>query len=77
MIQKCNMRNYSIFMLRDDTLFSYFEYIGDDFEADMEKMSSDPKTQEWWGICGPMQIPLSNRSKGEWWHSLKEVFHVD
>ena len=77
MIEECNMRNYSIFLLGDNTLFAYFEYIGDDFEADMAKMAADPKTQEWWGVCMPMQEPLPNRVEGEWWHNLKEVFHVD
>ena len=77
MIEACNMRNYSIFLLRDNTLFAYFEYVGDDFEGDMAKMAADPKTQEWWGVCMPMQEPLEDRAEGEWWHTLKEVFHTD
>lgn len=33
-IQECNIRNYSIF--RNGTeVFSYFEYIGSDYDADM------------------------------------------
>jgi len=28
-------------------LSSYFEYVGNDFEADMAKMAADPTTQEW------------------------------
>ncbi len=47
MITACNIRNYSIFH-KDDLLFAYMEYTGDDFEADMAKMAADPKTQEWW-----------------------------
>lgn len=43
MIKDCNIHNYSIY-LRDNLLFSYFEYTGDDFEADMEKMAADPTT---------------------------------
>lgn len=77
MIEECNMRNYSIFLLRDNTLFAYFEYVGDDFEGDMAKMAADPKTQEWWDLCMPMQEPLEDRAEGEWWHNLKEVFHTD
>ena len=76
MIHECNIRNYSIF-LRDDTLYAYFEYVGDDFEADMAKMAADPKTQEWWAIMGPMQQPLENRKKGEWWANMEEVFHTE
>jgi L-rhamnose mutarotase len=75
-IHDCNIRNYSIF-LKDDTLYAYFEYVGDDFDADMAKMAADPKTQEWWAIMGPMQQPLETREKGEWWANMEEVFHTD
>ncbi|MGA8182161.1 MAG: L-rhamnose mutarotase [Terriglobia bacterium] len=76
MIHECNIRNYSIF-LKDDTLYAYFEYVGDDFDADMAKMAADPKTQEWWAIMGPMQQPLETRKEGEWWANMEEVFHTD
>ena len=46
-------------------------------EADMAKMAADPKTQEWWEVCGPMQVPHPDRAEGEWWKTLKEVFHCD
>ena len=75
-IRRCNIRNYSIY-LRDDLLFGYFEYHGSDFEADMAKMAADPKTQEWWKLVGPMQVPFDSRVKGEWWASMEEVFHLD
>jgi L-rhamnose mutarotase len=52
MIHECNIRNYSIFRHRN-TLFAYFEYVGDDFEADMQKMSQDPTTRRWWDVCKP------------------------
>ena len=76
MIRKCNMRNYSIFY-RDGMLYAYFEYVGDDYEADMRKMAADPKTQEWWAICGPLQRPLEDRAPGEWWAHMEGVFHTD
>lgn len=75
-IWNCNIRNYSIF-LRGNTLFAYFEYIGDDFAADMAKMAACPKTQEWWRIMEPMQEPLPDRAEGAWWTTIEEVFHVD
>ena len=46
----------------------------DDLEGDMAKMGEDPKTQEWWDVCGPMQAPYPNRAEGEWWMTLREVF---
>jgi len=75
-ITECNVRNYSIF-LRDGILFSYFEYVGENFTADMAKMAADAKTQEWWAIMNPMQAPLENRAAGEWWAAMQEVFHID
>ncbi len=76
MIHECNIRNYSIFF-KDDTLFAYFEYVGQDFDADMAKMAADPKTQEWWAIMGPLQEPVPTRQEGEWWANMQEVFHTD
>ncbi len=75
-ITRSNIRNYSIF-LREAQLFAYFEYIGTDFKADMQRMASDPKTQEWWAIMEPMQHPYPDRAEGEWWSNLEEVFHHD
>ncbi len=76
MITACNITNYSIFH-KDGMLFAYFEYIGEDFAADMYKMAADLKTQEWWNIMIPMQRPVKNRSEGEWWANMEEVFHLD
>ena len=81
MIQQCNIRNYSIYLgeLENDKyyLFSYFEYTGDDFKADMAKMTADPTTQKWWSFCEPCQSPIPTRKEGEWWANMEEVFHYD
>ena len=53
MIEECNIRNYSIWC-RELTLFAYFEYVGDNFEADMAKMAADPETQRWWDTVKPL-----------------------
>ena len=74
-IAACNIRNYSIFR-HGTLLFAYFEYIGDDLDADMAKMAADPKTQEWWTHTDPMQEPVPNSAPGDWWTDLKEVFHT-
>ncbi len=75
-ISDCNIRNYSIFR-HGEQLFAYFEYIGNDFEADMAKMAADPKTREWWTLTERMQVPLETRALGEWWTMMKEVFHIN
>ncbi len=75
-ITECNIRNYSIY-LYGNTLFSYFEYVGDDYEADMAKMADDEVTQAWWSVCKPLQSPVPEAKPGEWWHDIEEVFHLD
>lgn len=81
MIAACNIRNYSIFLRTLDDgrpyLFSYFEYVGVDFAADMAKMATDPDTQRWWAVTKPCHQPLADRGEDEWWASMEEVFHVD
>ena len=81
MIEQCNIRNYSIYLgeLENDKyyLFSYFEYTGDDFKADMAKMAADPTTQKWWSFCEPCQSPIPTRKEGEWWANMEEVFHYE
>ena len=66
MIQQCHIRNYSIYLRQLDDgrhyLFSYFEYTGTDFAADMAKMAADPTTQRWWSFCKPCQQPLADRA---------------
>jgi L-rhamnose mutarotase len=76
-ITECNIRNYSIFLLGEHTLFAYFEYHGQDIDTDMARMAADPMTQEWWAICKPMQVPVAECVPGDHWHTLEEVFHTD
>ena len=78
MITACNIRNYSIYLKEPENLmFSYYEYHGTDYEADMAKMAADPVTKDWWAVCMPCQKPLETRKPGEWWAVMPEVFHLD
>lgn len=76
MLKQCNIQNYSIYY-RDGYLFSYLEYTGSDFEADMEKMAQDSLTQEWWKLTDPCQVPVESAGEGVWWADMEEVFHLD
>jgi L-rhamnose mutarotase len=75
-IRAANIRNYSIFR-HGELLFAYFEYVGDDFEADMARIAADPVTQEWWKLTDAMQEPFPERAAGSWWLTIPEVFHTD
>ena len=81
-ISECNIRNYSIYLRELEPgkfyLFSYFEYTGSDFAADMAKMALDPETQRWWKETDPCQQPLADRLADEKiWSVMEEVFHQD
>lgn len=76
MIHKCGIRNYTIYH-KDGFLFSHFEYVGEDFEADMAIMKADARTREWWSHTDPCQDPLESRKPGEWWAEMEELFHCD
>jgi len=56
-IHRANIRNYSIFLDEQNyTLFATFEYVGNDFEKDMEGVKDDEKTREWWELTDGMQV---------------------
>ena len=80
-ITECNIRNYSIYLKEIEGkfyLFSYFEYTGNDFDADMKKMAADTNTQRWWKETDPCQLPLPEAvAKKQIWTGMEEVFHED
>lgn len=75
MISACHIENYSIF-LYGDIVFSYFEYTGDDFDADMAKMAADETTQKWWEHTHPCFMTYSVSEKDEYCADMKQVFYL-
>jgi L-rhamnose mutarotase len=73
-LRERHVANYSIFR-RDDLLFSYMEYGGDDFTADMSRPF--PRQDEWMAAVTPLLQPFDQRSPGEWWSEMEDVFHLD
>jgi len=80
-IHDSNIRNYSIFVGQLDGgqyyLFSYFEYVGDDFDRDMASLGADPVTRDWWKLTDPLQRRVEGTPVGDQWKTLKQVFHTD
>ncbi len=81
MIAECQIRNYSIYVkeLPDGHhyLFSYFEYMGDDLDADMKKMAAHKETQRWWAVCKPCLEPIEDLPPGEVWAPMDQVFFTN
>lgn len=75
-IERSGLRNYSIF-LRDGRLFSCFECVGGDLDADLAAMAADPATRRWWALTDPCQQPVESAAPGERWAPMEEVFHAD
>ncbi len=75
-LKEVNIQNYSIYY-RDGLLFSYLEYTGNDFDADMKLMAADSLTNEWWKLTDPCQEPVDSAEEGIWWADLEEVYHLD
>jgi L-rhamnose mutarotase len=79
-IKECNIQNFSINEREIGGslyLIAYFEYTGNNFEADMEKMAADPETQRWWKETDPCQSPLPDAAaKGKIWGETREVFYL-
>jgi L-rhamnose mutarotase len=77
-IEEVNIRNYSIYLKEIDQkfyLFSYYEYYGNNYEADMKKMAEDSVTQRWWKETDPCQIPLPEAAAlNQIWAPMEQVF---
>jgi len=74
-LRRANVSKFSIFRF-ENLLFSYMEYTGKDYEADMALISADPVTQDWWKVTAPMQNPVPQKKENEWWHQIPEVFQL-
>lgn len=75
-IADCNLRNYSIF-IHELTVFSYFEYVGKDYDGDMAKMEADPITQEWWKHTKPCFEKFAISPESEFYHDMKQIFYYE
>lgn len=79
-IKKAHIQNYSIYQQELNNhgiyLFSYFEYVGDDYSADMKAIAAAPVTQDWWRECKPCLRPLKGTSIEDCWTEMEQVFDL-
>jgi L-rhamnose mutarotase len=75
-LRQANVTNYTIFR-HADLLFSYMEYRGSDFEADMARVAGDPATKRWWAVVMPTQRTMRSSPEQDWWVPMDELFHLD
>jgi L-rhamnose mutarotase len=77
LLQKHNLRRFSIYLTEIDGRFfefAYLEHTGDDYDADMAALGAEPRNQAWLAVTDPMQLPLHG---GDSWTQMEEIFHND
>ncbi|GAA1702894.1 L-rhamnose mutarotase [Microbacterium sediminicola] len=75
-ITDTGIRNFTIFVT-GDVIVGYFEYIGEDYDADQVVMAADEATQRWREATGACQLPFHEGSTAPNWEMLDEVWHLD
>ncbi len=79
-LKASNIQNYSVHVSEIDGrrfLFSYLEYTGSDYDADMKKIGEDAETRRWWKETDPCQKPLPPAAAaGKIWADAEEVFYM-
>lgn len=71
-ISASNIHNYSI-SVRGTQVFTYYEYTGEDYDADMAKMEEYPIMQKWWSFTKPCFL---HHDEGKYYEDLDEVFYL-
>jgi L-rhamnose mutarotase len=76
LLRRANIHNFSIFIrqLEDGKFyeFAYYEYTGNDYEADMAWLAAQPANKEWLALTDPMQIPLSGETG---WANMESIYY--
>lgn len=67
---KYGLRNFTMFRV-DNYLFSYYEYVGDDFAKDMAEKAQQPGQAEWQAATGAFKDLIEGKPAiilDEFWH---------
>ena len=75
-LKKINIQNYSIF-LKEDFMFGYLEYTGNNFDGDMEKMQQIPIVDKWTKLMIDCFNPFPNNDDNESWVMMDQIFFME
>ena len=75
LLKEAKLQNFTIFY-RDGYLFKYFEYVGEDYEADMKKLAENEINARWLSFTDACQEPIDSVGEGVWWAPMEKVFHI-
>ena len=75
-LKKINVQNYSIF-LKDDFMFGYLEYTGNDFDGVMGMMHQIPIVDKWTKLMIDCFNPFPNNDDNESWVMMDQIFFME
>ena len=71
-ISASNIHNYSI-SVRGTSVYTFYEYTGDDYDYDMKKLDESEIMQKWWTFSKPCFL---HHNEGKYYEDLEEVFYL-
>jgi len=74
-LKKIRVKNYSIF-LKEDFMFGYLEYEGDNFDQDMADMQKIPVVEKWTNLMISCFNPFPENEENDSWVMMDEIFYL-
>jgi len=74
-LKKIKIKNYSIF-LKEDFMFGYLEYEGNNFDEDMTQMAKIAIVDKWTKLMIECFNPFPNNEENNSWVMMDEIFYM-
>ena len=75
-LKKIKVKNYSIF-LKEDFMFGYLEYDGEDFDRDMGEMQKIPIVDKWTKLMIDCFNPFPNNEENNSLVMMNQIFFME
>ena len=75
-LKKIKIKNYSIY-LKEDFMFGYLEYDGDNFDQDMAEMQKIPIVEKWTNLMIDCFNPFPNNEDNDSWIMMDQIFFME
>ncbi|MCQ2477927.1 MAG: L-rhamnose mutarotase [Clostridia bacterium] len=73
LLEEFHIHHYSI-SVRGTQVFTYYEYTGNNYEADMDYMDKSEIMQSWWKFSKPCFL---HHDVGHYYANINEVFYKE
>ena len=75
-LKKIKVKNYSIY-LKEDFMFGYLEYDGNNLDEDMATMQKIPIVDKWTKLMIDCFNPFPNNEDNESWVLMDKLFYME